>query len=236
MQRRLPFQLLLVSFGIALLIAGLFFDTGTATSVELQTTPASTPTIDRLAEPTLPATPSQADYGSQAYWLYCLPCHGDKGQGLTDEFRQTYPPEDRNCWNSGCHGKRPYPNGWTLPDKVPALIGPNALARFSNAAILHDFARAAMPFQDPGVMSEEKYWQVTAFLLRENGLWDGRGEINATNAASIVVHIQPTPTISSTPVATSSGEEWRTFWFVFVGFGLFAGLWFFRLFQKSKSG
>src|SRR5262249_10745789 len=158
---------------------------------------------------TLPATPSQADYGSQAYWLYCLPCHGDKGQGLTHEFRQTYPPEDRNCWNSGCHGKRPYPNGWTLPDKVPTLIGLNALKRFSNAAILHDFARAAMPFQDPGAMSDEQYWQVTAFLLRENGLWNGATEINASNAAGIIVHIQPTPTATATPAIASSGGSIR---------------------------
>lgn len=47
--------------------------------------PGATPTIDRLlAPPTVPA-PNQADEGAQLYWLHCQPCHGDQGQGLTDE-------------------------------------------------------------------------------------------------------------------------------------------------------
>src|SRR5687768_18171720 len=63
-------------FGIALLIAGLFFDAGIADSVQMQGD--VTPTADRLAEPTLPAAPSQADHGAQVYWLSCMPCHGDQ--------------------------------------------------------------------------------------------------------------------------------------------------------------
>src|SRR5512145_1765717 len=80
-RRRLPL-LLLISVGIALLTAGLFFNMDTATAQTM-------PTPDRLAEPTLPAEPSQADKGAQVYWLACLPCHGDRGQGLTEEFKQT---------------------------------------------------------------------------------------------------------------------------------------------------
>src|SRR5215467_8930723 len=89
--KKIPLQLIFVPFGTALLLAGLFFQNGLADSVRLKADVVSTPTIDRLAEPTLPAQPSQADYGSQVYWLNCSPCHGDRGQGLTDEFRQQYP-------------------------------------------------------------------------------------------------------------------------------------------------
>src|SRR5688572_23546779 len=60
-------------------------------------TPAVTPTIDRLAAPPTVENPNQADEGAQLYWLHCLPCHGDQGQGLTDEWRAQYPPEDQNC-------------------------------------------------------------------------------------------------------------------------------------------
>src|SRR5688572_32694717 len=132
--RQAAIKFIALPFGIALLLAGLFFDGGYARSRDLQGTPV--PTQDRLAEPTLPSSPSQADTGAQVYWLSCMPCHGDRGQGLTDEFREIYPPEDRNCWDSGCHRKRPYENGFTLPTVVPALIGPGTLQKFSNATFL----------------------------------------------------------------------------------------------------
>src|SRR5215510_8446918 len=169
-------------FGIALLLAGLFFQNGLASSIKLQTTVVPTPTIDRLAEPTLPAQPSQADYGAQVYWLNCSACHGDRGQGLTDEFRQLYPPEDQNCWTSHCHGKVTYENGFTIPKVVPQVIGSGALAKFSNAAVLYGFIRAAMPFQRPGALTDEEYYQLVTFLLRQNKLIDTQTEVNASNA------------------------------------------------------
>jgi cytochrome c len=153
-------------------------------------------TPDRLAQPTLPAAPSQADRGAQVYWLSCLPCHGDRGQGLTEEFRQTYPPEDRNCWDSGCHGERPYDNGFKLPAGIPALVGADALQKFSNAAVLQAYIQAAMPFWKPGSLAEDDSWAVTAFLLRQNGLRDDRAELNASNADQARVRA---PEAESTP-------------------------------------
>ena len=181
-RRRFPLQLFLISIGIALLFAGLFFDMG---GVDAQTMP----TPDRLAQPTLPADPSQADKGAQVYWLSCLPCHGDRGQGLTEEFKQAYPEEDRNCWNSGCHGNHPYENGFTLPKTVPAIIGVGTLQKFSNALVLRSYIFAAMPFWKPASLTEEESWQVTAFLLRENNLWISREDLTESNAASVLVGV-----------------------------------------------
>ena len=186
---------------MALLFAGLFFfDMGTSVAKTV-----STPTLDRLAKPTLPANPSQADKGAQVYWLTCLPCHGDRGQGLTEEFKQTYPAEDRNCWNSGCHGKRPYENGFTLPMNVPAIIGAGTLQKFPNALVLRSFIFAAMPYWKPTSLTEEESWQVTAFLLRENNLWTAQEELTASNADLVLVNTlraiatpQPPPTTSET--------------------------------------
>ena len=176
-----PFLFLIYALGIALLLAGLFFEEGTSASAAQ----VASPTPDRLAQPTLPAAPTQADRGAQVYWLSCLPCHGDRGQGLTDEFRETYPPEDRNCWKSGCHGPNPYDSGFTLPTTIPALVSPQALAKFNDAAQLEGFVQAAMPFWKPGSLTEEQSWQVTAFLLRQNGLWDGAGELSAQQASQV---------------------------------------------------
>lgn len=186
-----------------MLLATFWFQGGTALSAS--STNVITPTPDRLAEPTIPAGPSQADYGAQVFWLYCMPCHGDKGQGLTDEFRMVYPPDHQDCWKSGCHGNRPYPNGWTLPPIVPRLIGDGALNNFPTAASLHGFISSAMPFQAPGTLDDKLYWQLTAFLVRENGFWNGQGEINASNAAQVL--IQPDASSPSTTSAPTLAPE-----------------------------
>jgi len=153
--------------------------------------PAATPTVlptvvpaeIRLLEPTLPPQPSEADRGSQVYWLYCMPCHGDRGQGLTDEFREVYPPEDRSCWDSGCHGKRPYEGGFTLPTQVPGLIGKGALGNFASVSALDGYIRAAMPRQAPGSLAATQYDQVISFLARENGLEPAGSNEDLTQAA-----------------------------------------------------
>jgi cytochrome c len=116
-----------------------------------------------------------------------MPCHGDKGQGLTDEFRATYPPEEEYCWESGCHGANPYESGFTLPKKIPGLIGNTTLAKFTDAAQLNAFIRATMPFWKPGSLTEEDAWRVTAFILRQNDLWDASTELNASNAADVKI-------------------------------------------------
>ncbi len=198
MRNSLSLQFILLPFGIALLLAGLFFDNGAAAHV-LQ---SATPTPDRLAKPTLPASPNQADLGAQVYWLSCLPCHGDRGQGLTDEFRAAYPPEEQYCWERGCHGENPYESGFTLPKTIPAVIGPDALKKFTDAAQLKAYIRAAMPFWDPGSLTDDDAWKVTAFLLRQNGLWNASGELNESNAAQVIIPgAQPTPASAQEDVA-----------------------------------
>ena len=159
-----------------------------AVSTANASTPAppitATATVDRLAAPPTVEHPTQADDGAQLFWLHCQPCHGDRGQGLTDEWREQYPPEDRNCWEAGCHGERPYENGFTLPTAVPQVIGQGSLERFETLGQAHSFIQAAMPLQNPGHLSEEEYLAITAYLARENGHWDG-AILDASNIHSI---------------------------------------------------
>lgn len=173
--------------------------------------PEATATIDRLAAPPTVENPTQADEGAQLYWLHCQPCHGDVGQGLTDEWRAQYPPEDQNCWMSGCHGRRPYEEGFTLPDSVPAVVGEGSLDRFLTMAEVFSFMRAAMPFQDPGHLSEEEYLAISAFLAREHGLWDGR-RLTPDNAATFRLKpesasVSPESTRPATDESTSPVRE-----------------------------
>ncbi len=210
-------RVLLFPLGIALVFTALLFQGGTALSPQQV---AATPTPDRLAKPTLPAVVTQADTGAQVFWLYCLACHGDRGQGLTAEFRQTYPPDHQNCWSSGCHGTTPYRNGFILPATVPALIGAGALDKFANAAALYGFISSAMPFQAPGTLSSQQYYQIIAFLLRQNGLWDGEGTIDASNAARILISPaagSPVPAASPSP---TTGNPDQATWWILAGLGL----------------
>jgi mono/diheme cytochrome c family protein len=167
-----------------------------------------------------------ADDGAQLYWLHCQPCHGDRGQGLTDapddDWRAQYPPGDQNCWESGCHGERPYENGFTIPRTIPALIGEGSLANYGSMAQVHAFMRAAMPRQAPASLTDAEYLAIAAFLARANGLSDGVAltEVDLStmvlNPAYMVMTATPAMSVSPTapafvpvpPATTGNGWRW----------------------------
>lgn len=185
--------------------------------------PGATPTIDRLLAPPTVPSPNQADEGAQLYWLHCQPCHGDQGQGLTDEWRAQYPPEDQYCWESGCHGERPYDQSVALPTSVPAIIGPavdrimgtegtQVLQKFQTLDGVYRYVSVAMPYFFPGDLTEEEYLAILAFIARGNNIWDGQtlttenlgrypvgsGLVaDATANATISAATTPTPTAAS---------------------------------------
>src|SRR5512146_1226620 len=51
----------------------------------------------------LPPEATQVQYGAEVYRLVCQDCHGNRGQGLTGEWRATWAPRDQNCWQAKCH-------------------------------------------------------------------------------------------------------------------------------------
>jgi mono/diheme cytochrome c family protein len=237
MARRLGLALALV--GAVLLLAALALPVQ-ARGVGAPPLPAATPTVDRLAAPPTVEHPSQADLGAQLFWGHCQPCHGDQGQGLTDDWRAQYPVEDQNCWKSRCHGASPYANGFTLPTVVPAVIGPATLARFNSAADLHRFISQAMPFQAPGSLTDEEYWALTAFLLRAHDVATPVAPFDSEEQALLIgLHgtlAPPTPTQlgqAETPLPSSTpappiwarpGGEWLGLGGVIAALGVAAGL------------
>ncbi|MCA9978754.1 MAG: hypothetical protein KC413_23505, partial [Anaerolineales bacterium] len=162
------------------------------------------------------------------------PCHGDVGQGLTDEWRAEYPEDHQNCWKSGCHGDKPYEEGFTLPDTVPAIIGGDSLKRFQTLGDVYEFTRATMPFEYPGVLSDEEYLAVTAFLAQENSLGNG---ILLTKANMAQVQLRPEenkPEATATPDVTFTIVPLSSVWpGVLLGSGLalvflVGGVWLWR--------
>ena len=139
-------------------------------------------TYNRLDKPQVSNPPTQADKGAVYYWLVCIPCHGDKGQGLTEEWREVFGPEEKNCWQAECHGKRHPNEGFELPHAVPPVLGPTALGRFNSADELHRLIATSMPWYRPSYMNAEEGWQVTAFLLRQQGVMPPKVALNEGNA------------------------------------------------------
>ncbi len=130
---------------------------------------------------------AQADVGARIYGDWCITCHGDQGQGLTDGWRATWDPAHQNCWQSKCHSLNHPPGGFVLPRHVPAIIGATTLSEFKTAADLHEFISHKMPFQDPGVLDTDAYWALTAYLLQQNGLVPTGTQVTSDNAGSITI-------------------------------------------------
>lgn len=124
---------------------------------------------DRLAPPPISDPPTLVESGHYEYYLYCMVCHGDRGQGLTEEWRNAGDPADANCWQSRCHASNYPPGGFELPHYAPPLIGDYALARFATIGDLHDYIRLSMPWHMPGALEEEQYRRIAIYLADANG-------------------------------------------------------------------
>jgi hypothetical protein len=130
--------------------------------------PTPTSMIDRLDAPALPANPTQLQRGAYLFWLNCITCHGDRGQGLSDEWRSVF-VEDANCWARGCHAGRNGDQGFPIPHIVPAIISSSGdLPPFKTSELLFEYLRKTHPPQNPGFMPDSDYWALTAYLLVEN--------------------------------------------------------------------
>ncbi|MGE5251558.1 MAG: hypothetical protein ACM3QS_15255 [Bacteroidota bacterium] len=149
-----------------------------------------TPTYDPLAEPPLPPNPTELELGRNLYWHWCMPCHGDRGQGLTDEFRLTWEPDHQDCWRRGCHGGRPKDEGFPIPTAVPALRAANGLARFASLQDLDAYLASTHPPQRPGSLKPEEYQAIALHVFALND----RSPVSAS----------PTPTSTPAPVPPSS--------------------------------
>ena len=196
------FRLLLGSIIVVLLLAlaSLLVPSAQASSQAQSTsTPTLLPTptfdINRLNKPVLASeTTNQLKEGSALYWGICMACHGDRGQGLTDEWREAF-GEDRNCWESGCHAANHPPEGFeiTREKPIPAVAGPGKLTRFKNAQELHDYILVNMPWWKPGSLNDEESWQVAAYIMRLNKVMPENLELTNVNASAITTQYAVVP-------------------------------------------
>jgi len=169
MQRKRPLWIGVIFAGLLVLAAAVvLFPRPAAPGKTRPAVPVST--LDRLAAPPLPQHPTQFEWGRYLFWLNCMACHGDRGQGLTDEFRSLWVADHRSCWARGCHSGHLEDQGFPLPRTIPAIISADGkLPPFATADKLFEYLRTTHPPQHPGYLPDEQYWAISAYLLAENG-------------------------------------------------------------------
>ena len=158
-----------------------------------------TPTYDPFVETPLPPNPTELELGQNLYWHWCMPCHGDRGQGLTDEFRGKWEPDHQNCWARGCHTGRRDDEGFPIPTIVPGLVGGDHLAQFSSLQKFADYLQATHPPQSPGVLKNEEYHAIALFVFTLNGR--PLAAITSTAAPTETLILSQEPTAGPYPVA-----------------------------------
>ena len=191
MSRRLVFVVVIILIFGGMLSVYAMAGASSPPQTGVNATSQATPTFDiaRLTQPPTVFPPAQADNGAQLYWGMCVDCHGDRGQGLTEEWRNSFAFDLRDCWKSGCHGKDAPDNSFEIPQTgVPALAGPGTLSRFSNVFELQRHIQVNMPFFPSGSLTSEGAWSLAALILRLNDRELSDLTLNATNSSAIPVH------------------------------------------------
>lgn len=162
--------------------------------------PIPTPTYDPFAQPELPPNPTELEIGRYLFWRHCMPCHGDLGQGLTDEFRALW-EDHANCWDRGCHGGKKEDEGFPIPTVIPAIVTEEHLKQFTSEEKLFEFLKTTHPPQHPGYLEEEEYHDIAVILLNMNNRSSGE------NITSPTPTYTPAPSFTFTPVTMQSDTD-----------------------------
>lgn len=115
-----------------------------------------------------------------------MPCHGDQGKGLTDEFRKIWVEDHQNCWAVGCHGGRVSDEGFPIRHYVPAVVSPISIkTHFPDARDLFNYLQTTHPPQRPGTLRQEDYLNLSSFILYKNGILTANESVGMQSPATI---------------------------------------------------
>jgi cytochrome c len=110
----------------------------------------------------LPGGRGDATIGAGLYRQYCLACHGEGGTGGVNDVLV------------GGHGS-------LASDRPIKTIG----SYWPYATTLFDYIRRAMPYQSPGILSDDQVYSLTAYLLFLNDVIDEDMELDAQTLPAV---------------------------------------------------
>jgi cytochrome c len=110
----------------------------------------------------LPAGSGTVAQGAEIYAIQCFACHGANGEGATNDRL------------SGGHGS-------INTSSAVKTVG----SYWPYATTVFDYVRRAMPFQQPGSLSNNEVYALTAYLLNINGILDEGTALNAETLPGI---------------------------------------------------
>jgi mono/diheme cytochrome c family protein len=111
-----------------------------------------------------------------------------KGQGDVEKGKGLY---TLKC--ASCHGANGVETGAKLPG--PALVGdtaakskPKTIGNYwPYATTLFDYVRRAMPYNQPGSLTDNEVYSITAYLLNANKIIKAGAVLNAQNLPKIIM-------------------------------------------------
>jgi cytochrome c len=118
----------------------------------------------------LPAGTGTAMQGKAIFATKCAVCHGAGGVGGINGSLVTTAVS-----SSAVAGKR--------PEKTIGNYWPYATTVF-------DYIRRAMPFSEPGSLTNEEVYNLTAYLLHANGIIDEKAVVTAETLPKVVMPAQ----------------------------------------------
>jgi len=141
----------------------------------------------------------QLRLGWETYRFWCSACHAYSGEGLTPAWISTWGPDDQNCWQSKCHALNHPDDGFFLPHFIPAIVGPGVLDHFGDGRTLFEYVSTVMPYQEPGVLSQEQYYAVLAQVFLMNRIDYGTEPLGPETIDAVVLGGAPASALSASP-------------------------------------
>ena len=68
---------------------------------------------------------------------------------------------------------------------IGVALSTRVLASYGSARNFYDYLRMAMPYQAPGSLAQDEYWDIVAFALTDRGLVDAEVAVSAESADSL---------------------------------------------------
>lgn len=111
---------------------------------------------------------------------------------LTAQPARAFPPDQvtkgEEVWKSicmECHGPA------STNADAPKLLRQAALNGFPTAQATFEYVRDSMPYDNPGTLQEQQYWDVLAFLLSKHGVGMGDAPLGPDTAGGIPAVADP---------------------------------------------